>query len=64
MSVTLDESTSMTRDLSSWKLSGIYPTIRPGRRYDPARIGCFIGDPTDYKPAGTVKQVKPADTVM
>ena len=32
-------------------------------QYDPAGIGCFIDDPADYKPAGTVKQVKLAGTV-
>ena len=45
------------------KLSGIYPAVCPGWRYNPARIGCFINDPADYKLAGTVKQVKPAGTV-
>ena len=30
-------------------LSGIYPAVWPGWRYDPAGTWCFIGNPADVK---------------
>ena len=44
----------------NWGLmSGIYPVTR--RRYVPAGTWCFIGDPTDYKPADVKSDVRSVD---
>ena len=58
----LQDQFNMDKSKLNWGLmSGIYPTVWPGRRYDPAGTWCFIGKPTDRKPADVKSDRKPAD---
>ena len=50
----------MDKSKLNWGLmSGIYPAVWPGQRYDPAGTWCFIGDPADVKSADVKPEGKP-----